>query len=256
MQSVRIIPCLDVKDGRVVKGTSFVDLRDAGDPVELGARYDRIGADELVFLDIAASTEERATLVSLVERVANQVFIPFTVGGGVRRVEDVGELLHAGADKVAVNTQAVLRPALIDEIVSTFGSQCCVVAVDVKRVGDGFEVFTHGGSRSTGKGLGSWLDEVQARGAGEILITSMDRDGTKQGYDIELLEVVMARTAVPVVASGGVGMADHFVDAAATGASGLLAASVFHYQEVGIAEVKERLSAAGFLVRPVGMEGI
>ncbi len=254
MQSVRVIPCLDVKEGRVVKGTSFVDLRDAGDPVELGARYDRLGADELVFLDIAASNEGRRTLIGLVERVAREVFIPFTVGGGVGAAADVGELLHAGADKVSVNTQALHKPSLIEEIASTFGSQCCVVAIDVKRVDGGFAVFTHGGSRPTGVELGRWLDEVQDRGAGEILITSMDRDGTKRGYDVELLEMVMARTAVPIVASGGVGAVEHFVEAAATGASGLLAASVFHYQEIGIGEVKDRLRADGYAVRPAGLE--
>ena len=236
----RVVPCLDVTGGRVVKGTNFVDLRDAGDPVELAARYDHEGADELVFLDITASSDGRDTTVDMVYRVAEQVFIPFTVGGGVRSLEDARRLLRAGADKVAVNTAAVERPDLIAEIAVEFGTQCVVCAIDAKRTGatDGaaFEVFLHGGRTPTGVDAVEWAATAADRGAGEILLTSMDRDGTREGFDLELTRAVSDRVGVPVVASGGVGTLEHLVDGVVEGgADAVLAASIFHFREHTIA---------------------
>ena len=261
MNVARIIPCLDVADGRVVKGTNFVDLRDAGDPVELAARYDLEGADELVFLDITASSDRRDTVVDMVSAVAEQVFIPFTVGGGVRSLADARRLLGAGADKVSVNTAAVDRPDLIDEIAAEFGSQCVVCAIDAKRrpaaSGDdgapvAFEVYLHGGRTPTGIEAVEWAVEATRRGAGEILLTSMDRDGTRAGFDLELTRRVTDAVGVPVIASGGVGTLDHLVDGIVLGgADAVLAASIFHFGEYSVAAAKERLAAAGISVRPV-----
>jgi cyclase len=248
--ALRVIPCLDVKDGRVVKGVNFVDLRDAGDPVAQAAVYDQAGADELAFLDISASEENRATLLEMVARTAASVFLPFTVGGGVRSVEDMRKLLLAGADKCSINSAAVARPELIAEAARKFGSQCVVVAIDAKRTGPGrWEVFTHGGKRPTGIDALAWAERVESLGAGEILLTSMDRDGTGAGFDLELLAAVCRRVRLPVIASGGVGRLEHFVEGAAAGATGLLAASVFHFGRFRIAEVKAALKAAGFPVR-------
>jgi cyclase len=251
VQSVRIIPCLDVAGGRVVKGVSFINLRDAGDPVELAKAYVAAGADELVFLDITASVEERATLVDLVARVAAEVFIPFTVGGGVRRLQDAAQLLDAGADKISINSAAVADLSIVGALATRWGSQCAVVAIDAKRTERGFEVFTHGGRRPTGIEVGAWVTAVTEAGAGELLVTSMDRDGTRAGYDTELIELVASRTTLPVVASGGVGELAHFVAGARAGATGLLAASVFHFGELSVAEAKSALVAAGFVTRPV-----
>ena len=253
MKVARVIPCLDVTGGRVVKGTNFVDLRDAGDPVELAARYDREGADELVFLDITASSDERDTTVDMVYRVAEQVFIPFTVGGGVRALEDARRLLRAGADKVSVNTAAVQRPDLISDIAAEFGAQCVVCAIDAKaRAFDGFEVYLHGGRTPTGIDAVAWAAEATVRGAGEILLTSMDRDGTREGFDLGLTAAVTRAVDVPVIASGGVGTLDHLVEGVAEGgADAVLAASIFHFGEHSIAEAKDVLSAAGITVRPV-----
>ena len=247
----RVIPCLDVTDGRVVKGTNFVDLRDAGDPVELAARYDRDGADELVFLDITASSDGRATMVDVVRRTAEEVFIPFTVGGGIRAVDDARQMLRAGADKVSVNTAAVQRPELIAEIAAAFGSQCCVCAVDAKRRDEGgFEVFVHGGRTPTGLDAVEWARRAVDLGAGEILLTSMDRDGTKEGFDVELTAAVAGAVGVPVIASGGVGTLEHLVDGVRLGhATGVLAASIFHFAEHTIAEAKAVMAAAGIPVR-------
>jgi cyclase len=247
----RVIPCLDVTDGRVVKGTNFVDLRDAGDPVELAARYDRDGADELVFLDITASSDGRATMIDVVRRTAEQVFIPFTVGGGIRAVDDARQMLRAGADKVSVNTAAVQRPELIAEIATEFGSQCCVCAVDAKRRDTGgFEVFVHGGRTPTGLDAVEWARRAVDLGAGEILLTSMDRDGTKEGFDVELTSAVADSVGVPVIASGGVGTLEHLVDGVRIGhATGVLAASIFHFAEHTIAEAKAVMAAAGVAVR-------
>ena len=251
----RVIPCLDVTDGRVVKGTNFVDLRDAGDPVELAARYDAEGADELVFLDITASSDARDTMVDVVYRTAEHVFIPFTVGGGIRTVDDARRMLRAGAEKVSVNTAAVQRPQLITEIATEFGAQCVVCAIDAKRRPDGdgprFEVHLHGGRTPTGVDAIAWADDATARGAGEILLTSMDRDGTKEGYDLELTRAVSDAVGVPVIASGGVGTLEHLADGVlAGGATGVLAASIFHFREHTIAEAKELLAAHGVTVRP------
>jgi imidazole glycerol-phosphate synthase subunit HisF len=252
MLALRVIPCLDVKDGRVVKGVNFVALRDAGDPVEQARAYDAEGADEITFLDIAASHENRDTMLDVVARTAAEVFIPLTVGGGVRSVEDVRRLLLAGADKASINSAAVAEPELVGRAAEAFGSQAIVVAVDAKRAGPGrWEVFTHGGRRPTGLDAVDWARRVADSGAGEILLTSMDRDGTKAGFDLDLLRAVRAAVRVPIVASGGVGTAAHFVEGARTGASGLLAASVFHYGEMRIAEAKAALAAAGLPVRPV-----
>jgi cyclase len=253
VRAIRVIPCLDVDAGRVVKGVRFVDLVDAGDPVALAARYDTEGADELVFLDITASAHERDTMVDVVSRTAEQVFIPFTVGGGVRTPDDARRLLRAGADKVALNTSAVLDPGLVSQLADEFGSQCVVVAIDARRrhSGEGWEVFTHGGRRETGRDAVAWAVECTTLGAGEILLTSMDRDGTRHGFDVALTRAVADTISVPVVASGGVGTLDHLVEGAvAGGADAVLAASIFHRQEFTIAEAKAYLSAHGVLVRP------
>ena len=253
MNVARVIPCLDVTDGRVVKGINFVGLRDAGDPVELAARYDTEGADELVFLDITASSDNRRTTIDMVERVAAEVFIPFTVGGGIRTLEDARSMLRAGADKVSVNTSAVQRPGLIGEIADVFGAQCCVCAVDAKRRTDGvgWEVFLHGGRTPTGIDAIEWVVDAVGRGAGEILLTSMDRDGTREGFDIELTRAVCDAVNVPVIASGGVGALQHLVEGVTRGgASGVLAASIFHFGEHTVAQAKAAMSAAGVRVRP------
>lgn len=258
--AVRVIPCLDVDDGRVVKGVNFRDLRDAGDPTELAARYDAMGADELTFLDITASSGGRATMVDVVRRTAEQVFIPLTVGGGVRSVADVDELLRAGADKVGVNTAAIARPELVSEISERFGNQVLVISVDARRVredspdgaarrGSGFEVTTHGGRRGTGIDALAWVAEVTERGAGEILLNSMDADGTERGFDLELIEKARAVTSVPVIASGGAGTAAHFPPAIRAGADAVLAASVFHFGTLSVADVKDALAADGLPVR-------
>lgn len=251
MLKTRIIPCLDVKDGRVVKGVNFVGLRDAGDPVEQAQVYDKQGADELCFLDISASSENRGTLYDMVEQVAKVCFMPFTVGGGVRTVEDIRTLLLAGADKVSINTEAVKRPEFVREAAEKFGSQCIVVAVDAK--GDpknGFEVFTHGGRNATGIEAVGWAQRMVELGAGEILLTSMDRDGTKIGFNLPLTRAVADAVSVPVIASGGVGAIEHFVDGVLEGhASAVLAASVFHYGEFTVRQVKEHMQAAGIPVR-------
>ncbi|MGV3759040.1 MAG: imidazole glycerol phosphate synthase subunit HisF [Actinomycetota bacterium] len=253
MRTARIIPCLDVDAGRVVKGVNFVELRDAGDPVELAARYDAEGADELVFLDITASSDQRDTTVEMAAHVAEQVFIPFTIGGGIRSVDDARRLLRAGADKVSVNTSAVERPQLVAELAEEFGTQCVVVAIDARRRPDGSaEVFTHGGRTPTGRDVLEWAREVEALGAGEILLTSMDRDGTKSGFDCELTAAVVDAVNVPVIASGGVGTLEHLVEGVTDGgADAVLAASIFHFGEHTIAEAKAAMAAAGITVRPV-----
>ncbi len=253
MQVARVIPCLDVTEGRVVKGINFVELRDAGDPVGLARRYDAEGADELVFLDITASSDGRETMVDVVSRTAEEVFIPFTVGGGIRAVGDARRMLRAGADKVSVNTAAVQRPELIGEIATEFGAQCCVCAIDAKRRagGSGFEVYLHGGRTPTGIDAIGWAVRATVLGAGEILLTSMDRDGTKAGFDLELTAAVADAVGVPVIASGGVGTLAHLVDGVVEGhATGVLAASIFHFGEHTIAEAKAAMTAAGVVVRP------
>jgi cyclase len=251
----RVIPCLDVTAGRVVKGVNFVGLRDAGDPVELAARYDAEGADELVFLDITASSDDRETMVDVVARTADQVFIPFTVGGGIRGVEDARLMLRSGADKVSVNTSAVQRPALISEISVEFGAQCVVCAIDARRVpGErrAWEVCVHGGRTPTGLDALTWASEAERRGAGEILLTSMDRDGTKAGYDLELTRAVTDMVGIPVIASGGAGTLEHLVEGVRDGgADAVLAASIFHFAEHDIAAAKALMAAAGIEVRPV-----
>jgi len=253
--AVRVIPCLDVDAGRVVKGVNFVGIRDAGDPVELAARYDDEGADELVFLDITASSDARDTMVHVVERVADQVFIPFTVGGGVRSVEDARRMLRAGADKVSFNTAAVSDPDVVRAGSAEYGAQCIVVAIDARRrdpaVGANWEVVTHGGRTPTGLDALEWAERVCAAGAGEILLTSMDRDGTKAGYDIELLQGMSATVDVPIIASGGVGTLEHLYDGvSAGGASAVLAASIFHFGQHTVHEAKEYLARRGVCVRP------
>jgi cyclase len=274
VRSVRVVPCLDVDGGRVVKGVRFGDLRDAGDPVELARRYDEEGADEVVFLDISASAEGRRTTVEVVARTAECVFIPLTVGGGVRTVEDARRLLRAGADKVGVNTAAVERPALVDELAAEFGSQCVVVAIDARRrpaaegrsaedragggatdgrasSSPGWQVFTHGGRRPKDLDALAWARQCERRGAGELLVTSMDRDGTRAGFDLELTRAISSACRVPVIASGGVGSLDHLVAGATEGgADAVLAASIFHYGEHTVAEAKARMVAAGIVVRP------
>jgi cyclase len=250
--AVRVIPCLDVDAGRVVKGVNFVDLRDAGDPVELAAAYDEAGADELTFLDVTASSDDRGTMLGVVRRTAESVFIPLTVGGGVRSVQDVDVLLRAGADKVGVNTAAIRRPELISEIAERFGNQVLVLSLDVRRAAgtpSGWEVTTHGGRRSAGLDAVAWARRVGELGAGEILLNSMDADGTKAGFDLELIAAVRAVVDIPVIASGGAGAVAHFPPAVAAGADAVLAASVFHFGELSIAEVKDSLRAAGNPVR-------
>ncbi len=250
MLKLRVIPCLDVKDGRVVKGVNFVSLRDAGDPVEQASVYDAAGADELTFLDITASHENRDTILDVVARTAARVFLPLTVGGGIRTPEDMRRLLLAGTDKCSLNSAAVARPEFVREAATKFGSQCVVVAVDAKQSRPGkWEVFTHGGRNNTGIDVLDWCRQVVSLGAGELLLTSMDRDGTGKGFDIELLKAVCAAVRVPVIASGGVGTLQHFVEGAQAGATGLLAASVFHFGTFTIAQVKEALASAGLPVR-------
>ena len=254
-QVVRVIPCLDVDAGRVVKGVEFVDITDAGDPVELARRYDAEGADELVFLDITASSDRRDTTLEIVRRTAEEVFIPFTIGGGIRSAEDARRLLRAGADKVSVNTAAVQRPDLVREIAEEFGSQCAVVAIDARRsslesLSSGFEVVTHGGRTPTGRDAVEWGSEAEALGAGEILLTSMDRDGTKEGFDLPLTGAMSAAVNVPLIASGGVGELDHLAEGVRAGADAVLAASIFHYRIYSIAEAKRVMAEAGVCVRP------
>lgn len=254
--AIRVIPCLDVDNGRVVKGVKFADLKDAGDPVELAKRYGAEGADELTFLDVSASKEGRGTMIEVVRRTAEQVFIPLTVGGGVRSAEDVRELLRAGADKVSVNTAAIANPNLLRELSEEFGAQCIVLSVDARRVPEGgvpqpsgFEVTTHGGTKSAGIDAIEWARTGQDLGVGEILLNSMDGDGTKEGFDLELLALVREAVSIPVIASGGAGKAEHFPPAVEAGADAVLAASIFHFGEVSIADVKEALRAAGQEVR-------
>lgn len=252
MLSVRIIPCLDVHEGRVVKGVNFVDLVDAGDPVEQAKAYEEQGADELVFLDITASSDERNTMIDVVERTASECFMPLTVGGGLRNLGNIRDMLNAGADKVSLNTAAVLNPALISDASAKFGNQCIVVAIDAKRIEgeDRWEVYTHGGRKPTGRDAIEWAKEVVARGAGEILLTSMDADGTKAGYDNELNRAISEAVEVPVIASGGAGTLDHLADALKEGqASAVLAASIFHFGTYTIKEAKEHLQANGLPVR-------
>ena len=256
VRTARIIPCLDVDNGRVVKGVNFVDLVDAGDPVELAARYDQEGADEVVFLDITASSDDRDTIVDVARRTAEQVFIPFTIGGGIRSVDDARRLLRAGADKVSINTAAIERPELITELATEFGAQCVVVAIDARRAeagtdGPAFEVYTHGGRRPTGLDAVAWAVRCEELGAGEILLTSMDRDGTRDGFDLELTSAVAAACGVPVIASGGVGSLQHLADGVVKGrADAVLAASIFHFGEHTVGEAKEHLAAQGIAVRP------
>jgi cyclase len=252
MLAKRIIPCLDVKAGRVVKGVKFLELRDAGDPVEIACVYDRQGADELCFLDITASHENREIILDVVARTAEQVFMPLTVGGGINKVEDIRRLLKAGTDKVSINTGAVNRPDFVSEAAEVFGSQCIVVAIDAKRANGHWEVFTHGGRKPTGIDACDWAERMERCGAGEILLTSMDRDGTKAGYDLELTRAVSDRVGIPVIASGGAGNLEHIYDGLAQGkASAALAASIFHYQEYSVAECKNYLHSRGIPVRLV-----
>ena len=252
MRTARIIPCLDVDAGRVVKGVNFVDLVDAGDPVELARRYDAEGADEVVFLDITASSDQRDTILDVARRTAEEVFIPFTIGGGIRSVDDARALLRAGADKVAVNTAAVERPGLITEIAAEFGDQCVVVAIDARRGGNpAFEVHTHGGRTPTGIDATEWARQVDELGAGEILLTSMDRDGTRDGFDLELTRAVAEACGVPVIASGGVGRLEHLAEGVTEGgADAVLAASIFHFGEHTVGEAKQDMTARGITVRP------
>jgi len=249
MHYKRVIPCLDVDGGRVVKGTEFVQLRDAGDPVELAARYDADGADELVFLDITATSEKRGTVVDLARRTADDVFIPFTIGGGIRAAEDAQAVLDAGADKISVNSAALDRPELIDELAGRFGAQCVVLAIDAKAFDGGWEAYLAGGRVGTGRDVVAWAREGAARGAGEILLTSMDRDGTNLGYDLELTAAVVDAVGVPVIASGGAGELSHLADGLRAGADAVLCASIFHYGHHTVREVKSHLAAAGFAIR-------
>ena len=251
MHLKRVIPCLDVDAGRVVKGTNFVDIRDAGDPVELAERYDAEGADELIFLDITATHEKRDTIVDLARRTAENVFIPFTIGGGIRSVEDAQAVLDAGADKVAVNSSALARPELISELATVFGSQCVVIAIDARQRGGAYDVYINGGrTHMVGREAVAWAREATERGAGEVLLTSMDRDGTTDGYDLPLTQAVAAAVAVPVIASGGVGDLEHLVEGIQVGgADAVLAASIFHYREYSIAEAKAAMREAGIEVR-------
>jgi cyclase len=245
----RVIPCLDVDGGRVVKGVEFVDLRDAGDPVELAAHYDREGADELVFLDITATHERRETIVALARRTADEVFVPFTIGGGLRSVQDAQAVLDAGADKVAVNSAALARPELIDELARVFGAQCVVLAIDARATAEGWEAYLAGGRTATGRDVVEWAREAAERGAGEILLTSMDRDGTSDGYDLALTAAVSGAVGVPVIASGGAGELSHLATALDAGADAALCASIFHYGRHTIGEAKEHLERAGIPVR-------
>jgi len=250
MIAKRIIPCLDIKDGRTVKGVNFEGLRDAGDPVELAQRYTREGADELVFLDITATKEKRKTLISLVEKIARNIDIPFTVGGGIGSTDEIADLLHAGADKVSLNSAIVRDPDLINRAAQQFGSQCIVAAVDAKRTGEQWTVFISGGSKNTGKDALNWIQEAEQRGAGEILLTSMDQDGTKEGYDLDLLQEVNEFLNIPIIASGGAGTKQHCIDAIQKGkADAVLAASIFHFQEIKIRDLKEELQKAQITVR-------
>lgn len=254
MHAKRVIPCLDVDAGRVVKGTNFVGLRDAGDPIELAERYDAAGADELVFLDITATSSQRDTVVELARRTADNVFIPFTIGGGIRSVADAQAVLDAGADKVAVNSAAVKRPELVDELAEQFGAQCVVLAIDAKQRldGSGWEVYVAGGRTPTGRDAVAWAREGAERGAGEILLTSMDRDGSNDGYDLPLTRAVAEAVTIPVIASGGAGELDHLVEALETGADAVLCASILHYGRFTVAQIKERLAQAGAPIRPIG----
>lgn len=249
MVAIRVIPCLDVNAGRVVKGTNFVDLRDAGDPVEIAKRYNVEGADEVVFLDITASSDKRAITLDVVRKTAEQVFIPLTVGGGIRTVDDMRTLLKAGADKISINTAAVLNPQLIYDGSKKFGNQCIVVAIDAKRENDSWKVYTHGGRTRTDLDVIKWAQKCVELGAGEILLTSMDKDGTKDGYDLELMEEVTKVVDVPVIASGGAGKKEHFVDVCKKGASAVLAASLFHFKELEISDLKQYLKQNKIEVR-------
>jgi cyclase len=253
MHYKRVIPCLDVSAGRVVKGVGFIDLRDAGDPVELAARYDAAGADEIVFLDITATSDRRATVVDLARAAADDVFVPFTIGGGIRSVQDAQAVLDAGADKVSVNSAALARPDLIDELAQTFGSQCVVLAIDAKRIAEAeppaWEAYLAGGRTPTGRDAVAWAKEGVERGAGEILLTSMDRDGTNSGYDLELTAAVAGAVNVPVIASGGAGELEHLVQALQAGADAVLCATIFHYGHYTVGDVKDHLAAAGIPVR-------
>jgi cyclase len=251
MLKLRVIPCLDVKDGRVVKGVNFISLRDAGDPVEQAAIYDAAGADELTFLDITASSDNRDTILDVVSRTAENIFLPLTVGGGIRSTADMRRLLLAGADKCSINSAAIARPELVSDAAQKFGSQCVVVAIDARQSARGkWEVFSHGGRTNTGLDVLDWASRMESLGAGELLVTSMDRDGTGTGFDLELLKSICAAVRLPVVASGGVGTLEHFVEGAKAGATGLLAASVFHFGKFTIADVKNALAQAGLPVRP------
>lgn len=250
MLAKRIIPCLDIKDGRTVKGVNFEDLKDAGDPIELAERYSDEGADELVFLDITATQEKRKTLIELVKEIAKHINIPFTVGGGISDANQIAELLHAGADKVSLSSAIVRDPSLISKAANQFGSQCIVAAVDAKRNGNHWDVYISGGSVKTDRTVRQWIKEAQQRGAGEILLTSMDRDGTKSGFDIELLRMANKTLTIPLIASGGAGSVDHCIEAIRNGkANALLAASIFHYQEISIPQLKEQLHNSGIPVR-------
>jgi len=250
MLAKRIIPCLDIDKGRVVKGVNFVNLVDAGDPVEIATKYSNEGADEITFLDITASNEERNIIIDLVERAAEKVFVPLTVGGGVRKFQDIKDLLRAGADKVSINTSAILNPKLVTESAMKFGSQCIVVAVDIKRKDSGWEVFTHGGRKPTGLDCMEWVKKMQDYGAGEILLTSMDRDGTKKGYDLEILSILSETINIPIIASGGAGTLEHIAEAFTIGkADAALCASIFHFGEYKINDAKNYLSDKGILVR-------
>lgn len=250
--AIRVIPCLDVADGRVVKGVNFLDLRDAGDPVELARRYASQGADELTFLDVKATVENRGTMLDVVRETAEQVFIPLTVGGGIRTTDDVARLLASGADKVGVNSAAIARPELVDEIADRFGAQVLVLSLDVKRserTASGFVVTTHGGRTETGLDAAAWAREAIERGAGELLVNSIDADGTKQGFDLELIELMRELSTVPIIASGGAGAVGDFAPAVASGADAVLAASVFHHRELTVGDVKQALRDAGMVVR-------
>jgi cyclase len=249
----RIISCMDIDAGRVVKGTRFLALRDAGDPVELAAHYDREGADEVIFLDITATSDKRATVVELARRAADEVFVPFTIGGGIRSVADAQGVLDAGADKVSVNSAAVARPELVEELADVFGAQCVVLAIDAKRRGEGFDVFVAGGRAAVGRDAVAWAREGVARGAGEILLTSMDRDGTQDGYDLELVAAVAGAVDVPVIASGGAGELSHLVDGFRAGADAVLCASIFHFGRFTLAQAREHVAAAGIPMRPLAV---